>query len=206
MAKMAKGKVVIDVSMSLDGFIAGPDDTPEEPLSKGGDRLPAWFGDGDTPQSLVSLIQDGGGQREALRQVRGPLWRGGVRSPHVRRSGRLGWGWAQPGIPLFVLTNRAPITSPGGDPPYTFVTDGLVRRRQGACCRVREARVADGSTIAQQRLQGGSLDEITIHLDLVLLGGGVRLFEGPAPRDAEVSTIRVVDAPGVTHVTYRVVR
>jgi len=95
---------------------------------------------------------------------------------------------------------------PSGDPPYTFVTDGIESA-------VEQARVAAagkdvalmGASIVQQSLRAGLLDELTINLVPVVLGRGVRLLDGLEPGSVELELIRVVDAPGVTHLTYRVV-
>ncbi len=111
-----------------------------------------------------------------------------------------------PAIPLFVLTHRVPDAVPTGDPPYTFVTEGIEPA-------VGEARTAAagrnlalmGVTIVQQCLQG-LLDELTVNLVPVVLGRGVRLLDGLEPGSVEFDLVRVVDAPGVTHLTYRVVK
>jgi dihydrofolate reductase len=112
-----------------------------------------------------------------------------------------------PGIPLFVLTHRAPDTVPTGDPPYTFVTDGI----EGA---VEQARVVAarkdvalmGASIVQQGLRAGLLDEFIVSLVPVVLGRGARPLEGLEPGSVQLDLVRVVDAPGVTHLTYRVLK
>ena len=112
-----------------------------------------------------------------------------------------------PGMPLFVVTHRVPETVPVGDPPYTFVTDGIERA-------VEQARTAaagkdvflQGASIVQQCLRTGLLDELTISLVPVVLGRGVRLLGGHDPGSVGLGLVGVVDAPGVTHLTYRVVK
>ncbi len=112
-----------------------------------------------------------------------------------------------PGVPLFVMTHRVPDTVPTGDPPYTFVTEGIQRA-------VEEARTAAagkdvslmGAQIVQQCLRSGLLDLLTINLVPVVLGRGVRLLDGLEPGSVELDLVLVVDAPGVTHLTYRVVK
>jgi dihydrofolate reductase len=112
-----------------------------------------------------------------------------------------------PGIPLFVVTHRVPETVPAGDPPYTFVTEGVERA-------VEQARTAaggkdvflQGASIVQQGLRAGLVDELTISLVPVVLGRGVRLLDGLDPGSVTLDLVGVVDAPGVTHLTYRVVR
>jgi dihydrofolate reductase len=106
---------------------------------------------------------------------------------------------------LFVVTRRVPESVPAGDPPDTFVTEGIQ-------CAVEQARTAAagrdvfvmGAQLVQQCLRAGLLDELVINLVPVVLGSGVRLLEGLEPRSVELDLVRVVDAPGVTHLTYRV--
>jgi len=96
---------------------------------------------------------------------------------------------------------------PTSDPPYTFVTDGIDRAVEQARTAAAGKDVAlMGATIVQQCLRAGLLDELTISLVPVVLGRGVRLLEGLEPGSAELDLVRVVDAPGVMHLTYRVVK
>jgi len=112
-----------------------------------------------------------------------------------------------PGVPLFVVAHRVPDTVPSGNPPYTFITEGIE-------CAVAEARTAAagkdvslvGAKIVQQCLRSGLLDLLTIHLVPVLLGRGVRLLDGLERGSVELDLVQVIDAPGVTHLTYRVVK
>jgi dihydrofolate reductase len=110
-----------------------------------------------------------------------------------------------PGIPLFVLTHHVPDTVPAGDPPYTFVTDGI----EGAVEQARTAAagkdvVLMGASIVRQGLRAGLLDELVISLVPVVLGRGARPLDGLEPGSVQFDLVRVVDAPGVTHLTYRV--
>lgn len=119
------------------------------------------------------------------------------------------WGGAgpMPGIPLFVVTHQVPEDVPAGDPPYTFVTESVERA-------VEQAKVAaggrdvflQGASIVQQCLRAGLMDELTISLVPIVLGRGVRLLDGLDSGSVELDIIGVVDAPGVTHLTYRVVK
>src|SRR6266536_2185189 len=178
-AKPSRSKVVIDVSMSLDGFIAGADASVAQPLGLGGDRLFTWFSDGDTPsrwypEFKMSAISAGLFDEFADRV--GAVVAG-------RRTYDVSDAWAgqgpQPGIPLFVLTHQPPNEVPRGDPPYTFVMGGV----ESAVAKARAAAGGKevslmGSTVVQQCLRAGLLDEITIHLVPVLLFRGVGLFGG----------------------------
>jgi dihydrofolate reductase len=112
-----------------------------------------------------------------------------------------------PGAPLFVVTHQVPGQVPAADPPYTFVTDGIARavRQALAAAAGRDVRVM-GASMVQQCLRSGLLDELTIELVPLMLGRGVRLLDGLEPGTADLEVTRVVDAPGVTHLTYRIRR
>ena len=113
-----------------------------------------------------------------------------------------------PGVPLFVLTHQVPQHVPRGEPPYTFVTDGIASAVEQARAAAGGKDVAlMGSAAVQQCLAAGLLDELTVHLIPVLLGSGVRLLDhlGEAA-PVQLECVRVVDAPGVTHLQYRVIR
>jgi dihydrofolate reductase len=115
------------------------------------------------------------------------------------------WGGRgpMPGLRLFVVTHRAPDSVPAGDPPYTFVLEGIE-----AAIAQAQAAAGDndvhlmGASVVQQAIRAGLLDELVISLLPVVLGNGVRLLDGLPPLKLEVT--RVIDAPGVTHLTYRV--
>jgi len=193
--------------MSLDGFIAGPDDSPEQPLGVGGDRLFDWFTDGDTPSRWYPSFKMSAVSAALFDEFADRV--GAVVAG--RRTYQVSDAWGgdgpQPGIRLFVVTHRVPETVPKGDPPYTFVTDGIERaieRARGAAAGKEISLM--GSTIVQQCIGAGLLDEITIHLVPVLLGRGVSLFGGLDREGLELSILRIVDAPGVTHLTYGVVK
>ena len=119
-----------------------------------------------------------------------------------------GWGGNPPlGVPAFVVTHTVPQEWVYAGSPFTFVTDGVERAIEQAQAVAGDKAVAVGAaSIAQQAIKAGLLDEIHIDLVPVLLGGGVRLFEhlGTGPIDLERT--RVVAAPGVTHLAFRVVR
>ena len=105
------------------------------------------------------------------------------------------------------MTHRVPKTVPAGKPPYTFVTDGIERAVEKARTAAAGKDVSlMGATIVQQCLRSGLLDLLTIHLVPVVLGRGVRLLDGLEPGSAELELVRVVDEPGVAHLTYRVVK
>jgi dihydrofolate reductase len=200
-------KVVTAHSTSLDGFIAGADDSPEQPLGVGGDRLFTWFSDGDTPSRYYPGFK--------MSAVSAAFFDEGVGRVGAVIAGRRtydiseAWGGSGPlpGVPLFVLTHRVPDSVPTGDPPYTFVTDGIQRAVEQARTAAAGKDVAlMGATIVQQGLRAGLLDELVISLVPVMLGRGARPLDGLEPGSVQFDLVRVVDAPGVTHLTYRVLK
>jgi dihydrofolate reductase len=201
-------KVTTALSASLDGYIAGVDDSPDRPLGIGGERLFRWFGDGDTPSRYYpSFRMSAVSARFFDEEIAG---RDGANITG-RRTYEVSGAWdgtgPLPGVPLFVLTHQVPETVPAGDPPYTFVTEGIERAVELARGVAAPKDVSlMGASVVQQCLRAGLLDEMTIHLVPVVLGGGVRLLDGLEPDTVEFELARVVDAPGVTHLTYRVAR
>jgi dihydrofolate reductase len=199
--------VVTAHSTSLDGFIAGADDSPKQPLGIGGDRLFNWLRDGDTPSRYNPSF--------TMSAVSAAFFDEGVGRIGAVISGRRtydiseAWGGSgpMPGVPLFVVTHRVPDTVPTGDPPYTFVTDGIQRAVEQARTAAAGKDVAlMGATIVQQCLRAGLLDELIISLVPVVLGRGARPLDGLEPGSVQFDLVRVVDAPGVTHLTYRVLK
>jgi dihydrofolate reductase len=198
-------KVLTGLSTSLDGFIAGPDDSPQQPLGTHDSRLLDWFSNGDTPSRFYEHFRMSAVSARFFDEFasRHGAVIAGRHTYDV--SGAWGGSGPLPGVPLFVLTHRVPDDPPSGDPPYTYVTDGI----EGAVERAKAA--ADGKDVSvmgsagvQQCLQAGLLDEIHIHLIPVLLGSGVRLLDHLGPEPIELDCIQVVEAPGVTHLSYRV--
>jgi dihydrofolate reductase len=185
--------------MSLDGFIA---DTEFR-----GNRLQAWLQAGTTPSRLnpafkmapesARFFDEGVGRCGAVIA--------GRRTYDVSNA----WGGNGPmgPLPLFVVTHTPPESVPGGPLPYTFVTDGIASAVEQAYRAAGEQSVVlMGASMVQQCLHAALLDEIIINLVPVILGDGVRLFERDGPDNHELAIEDVIAAPGVTHLTYRVVR
>jgi dihydrofolate reductase len=210
-------RLTLDISMSLDGFIAGPNRTVEQPLGDGGERLHEWiFG-------LASFRERhgrSGGERNADDEVvretldtAGAVLMGrrmfsGGEGPWEDDPVADGWWGDDPPfrVPVFVLTHHARETvAKQGGTSFIFVTDGL----ESALAQAREAAgdkdvsVAGGASLVQQCIEAGLLNEMQIHLVPVFLGGGDRLFDqlGDTRRDLEVE--RAIHSPAVTHVKYR---
>ena len=118
-----------------------------------------------------------------------------------------GWGGHSPlkGVPAFVVTHRVPEELSGEGSPFTFVTDGIESAIGQAKAAAGDKVVAiGGADIAQQSIRAGFVDEIQIHVAPLLLGAGVRLFDDAAPEPIELEPTRVVEAPGIAHLRYRV--
>lgn len=195
------------LSASLDGFIAGPDDSSQQPLGRGGMRLFDWYSDGDTQSRYYKSFKLSAVSAEVFDAVAGRV--GAVISGRRTYDITDGWGGSGPlpGAPLFVLTHRVPQHVPHGEPPYTFVTDGIESAIEQASAAAGGKDVSlMGAAAVQQSLRAGLLDEIEIHLIPILLGGGVRLLDHLGDDPVELERLEVVDAPGVTHLHYRVVR
>jgi dihydrofolate reductase len=110
-----------------------------------------------------------------------------------------------PALRYFVVTHHVPDHVPPADPPYTFVTDGIASAVQQALAAAagKDVRLM-GASIVQQCLRSGLLDELTIELVPTLLGRGIRMLDGLEPDAAAMEIIRVLDAPGVTHLSYQI--
>jgi dihydrofolate reductase len=203
------GKVRTGLSVSLDGFIAGPNDSPESPMGWGGERLMAWYFAGDTEYRLPGTdmaFMVSAQTAEYLAETRkttGALVFG-------RRTFDLtnGWGGKHPlDVPVFVVTSSVPHEWVHEGSPFTFVTDGLESALEQAKAVAGDKVVGVGAAnIVQQCIKAGVLDEIHLDMVHVLLGGGVSLFDhlGMGPIDLERT--RVIEGAGVTHLTFRVVR
>jgi dihydrofolate reductase len=211
-------KVRAAISMSLDGYVAGPNETQDEPLGEGGEQLHEWmFG----LRAWREPHGEGGGEENASNEVMvegnanigaeimgrgkfGPATRG----PWGEDPWRGWWGDDPPfHKPVFVLTShpREPLTL--SDTTFTFVTDGI----ESALAQARDAAgdrdvfLGGGADSINQYLAAGLVDELELHVVPILLGGGARLLEGVGP-DIKLEQVRVIEAPGVTHLKYRVAR
>lgn len=214
-------RLILDISMSIDGFVAGPNQTLEQPLGEGGDRLHEWafataifretHGLSGGEDNLDNEVVD-----EALGSVgatvMGRRMFSGGEGPWEDDPNADAWWGDDPPFqhPVFILTHHArePVTKQGGT-TFTFVTDGIEAALEQARAAAGDKDVAvGGGSVAQQYLKAGLLDELQIHVVPVLLGDGVRLFEGHlASAPGELECTRVIESPtGVTHLKYRVSR
>jgi dihydrofolate reductase len=190
---------VLYMSMSLDGYIAGPNDGPDNPGGDGGavERLHAW-GYTDTGE----LRRSGpAGEMAAAMEATGAVLAGRRTVEQVDH-----WGGDHHGRPVFVPSHRPPGRSAANYPLVTYVTDGIVAAmaRAKAAAGDRDVMV-HGAYTARRALEAGVLDEMQIHQIPVLLGAGRRLFD-VLPARMELDVVRVVDSPEATHIRYRVRR
>ena len=211
-------KVRAHISVSLDGYVAGPNQSMEEPLGEGGERLHDWAvalkswreaqGMEGGEENASSDVQAG-----EMANVGAEIMGRGKFGPPTRGAWSdepwQGWWGDVPPFrkPVFVLTHheREPLTL--ADTTFTFVTDGI----EVALAQAKEAAgdqdvfIGGGADVINQYLAAGHIDELELHVVPILLGGGARLFDGVTP-DVRLELDRVVEAPGVTHLKYRVLR
>jgi dihydrofolate reductase len=216
------GKLVLDISMSLDGFVAGPDQTLDEPLGAGGELLHEWafaalrfreqHGLEGGEANVDSDVVDEHLGRVGATVMGRRMFSGGEGAWEDDPNADAWWGDDPPfHHPVFVLTHHArePVAKQGGT-TFTFVTDGVEAALEQAQAAVggRDIAIGGGATVAQQYLEAGLLDELQLHVVPVLLGDGVRLFDGRvADAPAQLERTRVLESPtGVTHLRYRVAR
>ncbi len=188
--------VICDMSMSLDGFVTGPNDSRDNPFGDGAATLHDWL-------SVAATDDDTALLREALDET-GAIVMG--RTSFDKNAGDGGWGDSGPhaDTPCFVVTHRAPTGSPS--PVFTFVTDGVVSAiEQAKAVAGQKAVGLFGATVLQQALPLGLVDEIRVHVNPMLLGGGTRLFGG-LDSAVHLERTRVVATPAATHLYYRVFR
>ena len=210
------GKVTCQISISLDGFVAGPNQSLENPIGEGGMRLHQWLfetaswreqhgqrGGARTLDSDVvdELVQDVGAYIMGRKMFGGgagnwdPTWKGW-------------WGDDPPyHVPVYVLTHhtREPLPMQGGT-TFTFVTSGIGSALEQARSAAgdRDIAIAGGAHTVQQFMAAGMLDELYLHIVPIVLQAGERLLENVG--DPTLQPVRVIAAPAVTHVKYRIVR
>jgi dihydrofolate reductase len=197
------------MSISADGYVAGPDQSEAEPLGIGGRALHDWHlgptKDHPANRRVIMDMMDGVGATIMGRNMFGPV-RGEWGDSHWK-----GWWGAEPPYhcPVFVLTHypHDPIEMEGGT-TFHFVTDGI----ESAYAQARTVAgdqpisVAGGALCARQAIAAGIVDEIDLQVNPVILGSGERLLDGFAPGQPKLELVRVLEAPGVAHLRYRVVR
>lgn len=213
---MRMGKVTCQISISLDGFVAGPNQSLENPIGEGGMRLHDWV---FATASWRRQHEEDGGADDADSEVAEEVMHGVGAYIMGRKmfGGRPGpwdeewkgwWGDEPPyHAPVFVLTHhpRAPLAMLGGT-TFTFVTDGIASalEQARAAAADQDVSIAGGASAIRQYLAAGSLDELNLHIVPVILGAGERLLEDVG--DPFLEPIKVVASPAVTHIKYRIAR
>jgi dihydrofolate reductase len=193
------GDVYLSLSMSLDGYVAGPGDDVE--------ALHRWLFDGDYPSPHGNGLRLSEPSRAVIDETLDATGAtvAGRRTYELSRS----WGGRTPfPMPYFIVSHEVPEEMARENAPFTFVTDGVEAAiaRAKAAAGNKKVNVM-GADVPQQALRGGLLDEIQIHLVPVLLGSGKRLFEHLGTEPIELERTRVVEAPeGVTHLRFRIRR
>jgi dihydrofolate reductase len=202
------------ISMSLDGFIAGPNQSEEHPLGEGGMQLHEWVftlaawrerhgqpgGEVNASTGVIEQSLENVGATIMGRNMFGG------RGPWEEDPWEGWWGEDPPfRMPVFILTSHArePVTKAGGT-TFNFITDGIesALAQAQAAAGARDVALAGGAAVAQQYLRAGLIDELQIHLVPVLLGDGARLFENLEGAEPRLDCTGVLEAPGVTHLTY----
>jgi dihydrofolate reductase len=196
-------KVFAALAASVDGYITGPYPNPERPLGIGGDQLFDWYRDGDTPSAHSPSFRLSAASAEifdALVERVGAVIAG--RKTYDDSNGWDGDG-PHPTASLFVLSHRP---APPGSSRQTFVGTGI-SDAIAAATQAADGRDVGlmGSCVLAAALQAGLVDEVIIHQVPVLLGGGVSFF-GALSNKVQLNPLEVVAAPGVTHLSYTVVR
>ncbi len=210
-------KLRFDITISLDGYVAGPNQSEDHPLGEGAGNLHDWAlelsawrephgKEGGETNASTPVIEESLANLGA--EIMGRNMFGGGPGPWDEEDPWNGWWGDTPPFhrPVFVLTHhpREPLELKGGT-TFTFVTDGI----ESALAQAKDAaagkdvHIGGGANAAQQYLAAGLVDELELHVVPQLLGGGERLFENVGS-DLQLEQVRVVDAPGVTHVQYRV--
>jgi dihydrofolate reductase len=206
------------ISISADGYVAGPNQSEENPLGEGGEDLHDWS------TSLAAWREahekEGGAVNESSRIIEERHENVGASVMGRNMFGPIGggdWGdgewkgWWGDDPPyhhdVFVITHhpREPVEMEGGT-TFHFVTDGIEQALEQAKAAANGQDILrwGGADVINQYLAAGLLDELEVHIAAVVLGGGARLFENVGP-DIKLEQIRVIEAPGVTHVKYRVI-
>lgn len=201
------GKVVFNTSVSLDGFVAGPNDRPGNGMGDGGEQLHDWvfngsvelrLGEGHMPMKVspesAAVIKD---------EVAG---NGAMIFGRRTFDNAEAWGGNAPSRPCFVVTHTIPPEWNKAGSPFIFVTDGVESAiRQAQQVAGNKNVVIATANLLQQALKAGLIDELYLEQVPLLLGGGVSLF-GSLDEPIALERFRVVAAPGVTHLRFRVVK
>ena len=211
-------KLRCHISISLDGYVAGPNQSEENPLGEGGERLHDWVvplaawreahekagGEVNESTRVMEETLENVGAGVMGRNMFGPVSGGAWGDEQWT-----GWWGEDPPYhyAVFILTHyaRDPVEMKGGT-AYHFVTDGIERALEQAkqAAGGKDVMLWGGAQAIQQYLAAGLLDELELHVVPVLLGGGARLFDNLGDAEVRLEQVRAIEAPGVTHLKYKV--
>jgi dihydrofolate reductase len=213
-------KLRFNITMTLDGYVAGPNQSAENPLGEGADRLHDWLLKLKTFRTIHGDTTGGetGTNDDVLREafenvgatIMGRNMFGGGPGPWKKPFWKGWWGDSPPfHHPVFVLTHHArePLPMQGGT-TFFFVTDSIESALDHArrAANGKDVALGGGANVAQQYLTAGLIDELEIHLVPLFLGGGTRLFDNVDCRKVKLEPIRMIGGPAVTHLKYRVLK
>lgn len=192
------GNVISEISMSLDGFVTGPNVRVGNGLGDNGERLHDWMFDAKT-ETDAAIVNENYASTGAV-----------VIGKRMFDVGFEPWGDPPPfGMPVFIVTHEAreSLHMQGGT-TYTFVTDGIeaALERARAAAGDKNVGIWGGANIIRQYLEAGLLDEMQIHLIPILLSGGIRLFEDFNPEGIELRRTGSIETPGATHLRFSVIK
>ena len=201
-------KVVYSLSTSLDGFVAGPNDGPENGLGeRGGMHIFDWYMDDGEPIGDTGLFSPQGANRAVVAQM--------IAESGAMVAGRRTWditnGWGGshpfPGMGIVLLTHEAPAEIPQGDSEIRVVTSGIEEAIAVAKELAGDKTVSfAGASAGKQALAAGLVDEILVNVAPILLGAGVRMFDEWGGDSIRLEPIATIAGPHVTHLRYRVLR
>jgi dihydrofolate reductase len=209
-------KLRFNISMSLDGFVAGPDPSEQDPLGKRGEELHEWVlplaawrephgKEGGEVNASTPVVEGWSENVGAI--IMGRNMFGGGPGPWGEPPWQGWWGDEPPfNAPVFVLTHHArdPLELKGTT--FHFVTGGIESALEQArdAAGGKDVSIAGGANVAQQYLAAGLVDEMEIAIVPIMLGGGTRLFQSLGGAELELSQVQAIEAPGVVHLKYRV--
>jgi dihydrofolate reductase len=213
-------QVSFEISVSMDGYVAGPHPTLDDPLGEGGEQLHEWVvGLRSWREPHGREGGETGPEDDAFRErverigatVMGRKMYSGGAGPWEDDPNAGGWWGDDPPFhhPVFVVTHHARDDRPmEGGTTFSFVTEGVEAavRRAVEAAGGKDVAIGGGADVAQQCLRAGLLDEICLHVAPVFLGGGTRLFEGIPAGQARLSSGTVSESSGVAHLIYSVAR
>ena len=209
-------KLRLNITMSLDGYVAGPNQSVENPLGEGGEQLHEWAFATRTFRAIHGMEGGATGTDDEIAKeyfhnvgatIMGRHMFGGGDGPWGDEPWNGWWGDDPPfRMPVFVLTHHArePLEMQGGT-TFHFVTEGIhaALRQAKAAAQDKDITLGGGANVAQQYLNRGLIDELDIHVVPILLGTGARLFDNTEGRQSDYECVRVIASPAVGHYKYR---